>query len=312
LSEPAASRRFPACILATVVVPWTADYRVDDGLFRYEIASLLSAGYTHLYVFGTAGEGYAVNNVQFEQVASTFVDEMRAGGAEPMVGVISLSMGTILERIAFARDSLGVRLFQVSLPSWGALDDAEVRTFFDAVLGGFPDCQFLHYNLVRTKRLVSAREYARIAADHPNLVATKNSTDSMARIRDLIDGAPSVQHFLNEHGFLYGSLVGECGLLISVATLNLRMGENYFLAGQRGDVNTLIRMDKELSQLGQKLREYVAGARAPIDGAYDKVLWWLHDQRFPLRLLPPYVGADADAAARYAAFVRQNYPEWVA
>ena len=112
-------------------------YRLDEALFRHEVATLLSAGYSHLYVFGTAGEGYAVDDAQFEQVARVFVDEMRAGGAEPMVGVISLSLETILERIAFARDNLGVRLFQISLPSWGALEDAEVRTFFDTVLGTY-------------------------------------------------------------------------------------------------------------------------------------------------------------------------------
>jgi dihydrodipicolinate synthase/N-acetylneuraminate lyase len=310
LNQPASSRRFPACILATVVVPWTPEYRLDEGLFRHEIATLLAAGYSHLYVFGTAGEGYAVDNAQFERIASVFVDEMRAGGAEPMVGVISLSLGTILERIAFARDSLGVRLFQISLPSWGALEEAEVRTFFDAVLGRYPDCQFLHYNLLRTKRLVTAPEYAAVAADHANLVATKNSTDSMVRIRELIEGAPTLQHFLNEHGFLYGSLVGECGLLISLATLNLQMGQEYFAAGQRGDVPTLTRMEADLGRLGQMLRECVGGA--PIDGAFDKVLWWLHDRRFPLHLLPPYQGASADAAERFAALVRKNYPVWVA
>jgi dihydrodipicolinate synthase/N-acetylneuraminate lyase len=304
------SQRFPACILATVVVPWTAEYQLDEGLFRHEVATLLAAGYSHLYVFGTAGEGYAVTDAQFQHVAGVFVDEMRLGGAEPMVGVISLSLGTILERIALARDSLGVRLFQISLPSWGALEEAEVRTFFDVVLGTYPDCQFLHYNLLRTKRLVTAPEYAAIAADHPNLVATKNSTDSMGRIRELIEGVPSVQHFLNEHGFLYGSLIGECGLLISLATLNLQRGQDYFTAGQRGDAKTLMHMEAELSRLGQALRECLGGGL--IDGAFDKVLWWLHDQRFPLRLLPPYQGASVDAAARFAAFVGENYPDWMA
>jgi dihydrodipicolinate synthase/N-acetylneuraminate lyase len=293
-------------------VPWTAEYRLDEGLFRYEIATLLAAGYAHLYVFGTAGEGYAVNEAQFEQVASVFVDEMRAGGAEPMVGMISLSLETILQRIAFARHSLGVRVFQISLPSWGALEGSEVRTFFDVVLGRYPDCQFLHYNLLRTRRLVAAQEYAQIAADHPNLVATKNSTDSMLRIRDLIDNAPTLQHFLNEHGFVYGSLVGECGLLISLATLSLVMGQRYFAAGQRRDVRSLLQMEAELSRLGEKFRECVSGGRTPIDAAYDKVLWWLHDQRFPLRLLPPYQGANPVAAATFAAFVRENYPAWVA
>jgi dihydrodipicolinate synthase/N-acetylneuraminate lyase len=312
LTGVAAARRFAACILATVVVPWTDTYQFDEALFRHEVSTLLDAGYSHLYVFGTAGEGYAVNNAQFEQVARVFVEEMRAGGNEPMVGVISLSLTTILERIAFARDNLGVRLFQISLPSWGTLEDAEVRTFFDTVLGTYPDCQFLHYNLLRTKRLVTADEYARIAADHPNLVATKNSTDSMSRIRSLVETAPMLQHFLNEHGYVYGSLVGECGLLISLATLNFSQGQRFFQAGQQRDVETLLRMEAELSRLGAAFQERISAGGAPIDGAFDKVLWWLHDQRFPLRLLPPYEGADPADAAAFATFVRENYAGWMA
>jgi dihydrodipicolinate synthase/N-acetylneuraminate lyase len=299
-------------VLATAVVPWTPDFRLDEELFRHEIASLLTAGYSHLYVFGTAGEGYAVNTPQFEQVAGVFVDEMRAGGAEPMVGVISLSLETMLERIAVARDRLGVRLFQVSLPSWGALETAEVRTFFDTVLGRYPDCQFLHYNLLRAKRLVSPEEYALIASDHPNLVATKNSTDSMLRIRGLLDRAPMLQHFLNEHGYVYGSLIGACGLLISVGTLNLAQGLRYFEAGQRRELDVLLRMEGELGRLGERFIERVSEGRTLIDGAYDKVLWWLHDRRFPLRLLPPYAGATEAGAEAFAAFVAEAYPAWVA
>ena len=74
--------------MATVVVPWTDTYVLDEPLFRHEIASLLAAEYTHLYVFGTAGEGYAVDDAQFERIARVFVEEMRGGGAEPMVGPI--------------------------------------------------------------------------------------------------------------------------------------------------------------------------------------------------------------------------------
>jgi hypothetical protein len=49
-----------------------------------------------------------------------------------------------------------------------------------------------------------------------------------------------------------------------------------------------------------------------IDGAYDKALWRLHDPRFPLRLLPPYTGVDAEAVDRFAAWLRTNYPRWTA
>ncbi len=304
------ARRFPRCILATTVVPWTERFTLDEGLYRSQVARLLAAGYTHLYVFGTAGEGYAVDDVQYEQVARVFVDEMRQGQAEPMVGVIGLSMETIKRRIGFARDELGVRQFQISLPSWGALESDEVRTFFDGVLGAFEDCQFLHYNLLRTKRLVTADEYAAIAADHPNLAATKNSTDSMQRVRDLLDGAPSLQHFLNERGYVYGSLVGECGLLISLASTNHAMGRRLFEAGCARDVETLVRMDAQLHQISRAFHATVAAGATLIDGAFDKVLWWLHDRRFPLRLLPPYHGAAESNASAFREFLEARYPAW--
>jgi dihydrodipicolinate synthase/N-acetylneuraminate lyase len=300
----------PACVLATAVVPWTPEYTLDEALFRHQVSTLLEAGYGHLYIFGTAGEGYAVDDVQFERIARVFVDEMRAGGGEPMLGVISLSLRTMTRRIAWASEALGVRAFQISLPSWGALEDAEVRAFFDAVLGQFEACQFLHYNLLRTKRLVSATEYAAIAADHPNLVATKNSTDSMLRVRELIEGAPMLQHFLNEHGFVFGSLIGECGLLISVAATNLAMGQRYFDAGRGRDVETLLRLEGELCRIGRRFATLVGGGVTRIDGAFDKVLWRLHDPRFPLRLLPPYQAADAASADAFLAFLQAEYPHW--
>lgn len=294
--------------MATAVVPWTEGWELDEDLFRHQVSSLLASGYRDIYLFGTAGEGYAVTDAQFRAIAAVFVDEMRLGGAEPMLGVINLSLPVILARIEIGR-LLGVRRFQISLPSWGALDDVELRSFFDAVLGHFGDAQFLHYNLLRTKRLVSADEYAAIAADHSNLVATKNSTDGMGRIRELLDRAPMLQHFLNEHGFLYGSLLGECGLLISMAAINLSMGRRYFEAGRQRDVEALIRMERELADITRAFAGF-ASAGTRIDGAYDKVLWKLHDSRFPLRLLPPYEGSNADAAERFSAFLREQFPHW--
>jgi dihydrodipicolinate synthase/N-acetylneuraminate lyase len=301
-------KRFPRCILATTVVPWTESYALDEALFRHEIQSLLQAGFGHLYVFGTAGEGYAVDDAQFEHIARVFVDEMRAGNAEPMLGVINLSQQTLARRIAWARDTLGVRQFQVSLPSWGALDEVEVRTFFDGVLAAFADCQFLHYNLLRTKRLVTAEEYAAIANDHPNLVATKNSTDSMQRVRDLLERAPTLQHFLNERGFVYGSLIGECGFLVSLGSTNFNRTHAYFRAGRERDVETLVRMEGEVHAISREFARTVGPGH--MDGAYDKVLWWLHDRRFPLRLLPPYAGASEAAADAFLGFLREQYPEW--
>jgi dihydrodipicolinate synthase/N-acetylneuraminate lyase len=304
-----AMRRYPSCLLATCCVPWDEAGQFMEEVFRCQVHTMLTRGTKHLYVFGTAGEGYAVSDRQFDQVVGVFADAMRSGGAEPMVGVIGLALTTITERIDRAR-AAGVRLFQISLPSWGGLTERELFTFFAQTCGRFPDCQFLHYNLLRTKRLVTPREYARLAKEHPNLVATKNSTDAMDLIEELLLVAPQLQHFLTETGYAYGSLISECGLLASLATLNWTSGRTFFEAGQRRDVATLQAMLRELNALGRELVA-VVGNSAHIDGAFDKLFCRLHDRCFPLRLLPPYEYVSETSFERFAALLREKYPRWV-
>lgn len=299
-------KRFPACILCTCVVPWDDRDRFIEDLFVAQVRRLLQLT-PHLYIFGTAGEGHAVSDAQFLHITRVFHDEMRAAGAEPMAGVIGLSLPTIVHRIEQAL-KIGVRRFQISLPSWGALTDDEASAFFRTVCGQFTDCEFLHYNLMRAKRLISPEQYAELAAEHSNLVATKNSTDSMDRLAGLMRQAPQLQHFLNETGFLYASQLGECGLLASIAT-NSTACRAYFEAGRRQDLPTLLEMHAEISSIVEALVA-AAGPGVHIDSAFDKMLWKLQDERFPLRLLPPYRGATDAGYRQFAEFVRTTCPRW--
>jgi dihydrodipicolinate synthase/N-acetylneuraminate lyase len=300
-------KRFPAGIMCTCVVPWDERGQFVESLFVEQVGRMLKLT-PYLYIFGTAGEGHAVSERQFQQVARVFHEAMRSGGAEAMVGVISLSLPAILERIDFCRN-LGVRRFQISLPSWGELTDAEVRVFFREVCGRFRDCDFLHYNLMRTKRLVTPEQYADLAAEHPNLVATKNSTDSLLRLEGLIRLSPDLQHYVNETGYVYASQVGECGLLASIAT-NHTACRAFFEAGRRRDWPTLLELHAEISQLIDALVR-AAGPDCHIDPAFDKMLWKLQDERFPLRLLPPYQGASDEGFRRFVEAVRIQTPRWM-
>jgi len=119
-----------------------------------------------------------------------------------------------------------------------------------------------------------------------------------------------LRHFLNERGFVYGSLIGEPGLLMSIASLNLDRAQQFFDAGCKRDVETLVRMDGDLHRISAEFAAVVGGGAARIDGAYDKLLWRTHDARFPLRLLPPYTGASEASAEQFAEFLRHNYPDW--
>lgn len=298
--------RFPPDIMSTCCVPWDAHWQLDESSFRRGVRHALR-GTRHLYVFGTAGEGYAVTDRQFDEVVAAFVDEMRQADAEPMVGVIHLSAGTILERIERCR-SLGVRLFQVSLPSWGALNDRELDAFFDFVCGRFDDCRFMHYNLPRAKRLVKGAEYARLAERHPNLVATKNTGDSLAHIRSLLCDAPQLCHFLSEAGYVYGSLFGDCGLLASFV-MNWPKLRALVEAGRRRDTDAMTAIQRETTIVLNTLLEVVGDGR--IDGAYDKLFAKMYDPEFPLRMLPPYVGSTDAEFATFVQRLGERLPEWI-
>ena len=303
-------KRYPSVILATCCIPWKANGQLEEKIFRRTVRKLVTELTPHVYLFGTAGEGYAVTDKQFDRIIRVFCREMEEVKGRPMIGVISLSLRTIQERIRRARD-LGFRTFQISLPAWGAVNDAELMKFFEGICRSFPDCSFLHYNLMRTKRLVMPDEYAKLARAFPNLVATKNSTDSRERVTELMAKSPQLQHFFTEPGYGYGALLGHCGFLISVASMNFRLGRAYFKAGQKRDKGKLATMQRELMALTKDLIATM-GTSAHMDGAYDKLFCRIHDAEFPLRLLPPYATfADAEYQG-FLEMMRRKYPQWLA
>jgi dihydrodipicolinate synthase/N-acetylneuraminate lyase len=302
------AKRYPSCILAACCVPWNEDGTLAEQIFRRSIRNLIENLTFNIYLFGTAGEGYAVTEKQFDEIVRIFYEETSGQNVSGMVGVISLSLPTIIERIERARQ-MGIRDFQISLPSWGALSDTELKTFFAETCGRFPDCSFLHYNLMRTKRLVTPEEYGALANKHPNLVATKNSTDLTEQISGLMKHAPQLQHFFTETGFAYGSQLGECGFLVSVASVNFDEAKRYFEAGRKRDLKTLHRQQRELAEM---IEEIVALGRseAHMDGAFDKVFCKLHDPDFPLRLLPPYSGLSEATFGKILGVIKKKYPQW--
>jgi len=286
--------RYPQSKLAACVLPWTDKFRLDVPVFEQHLQETIDGGCQNIYLMGTAGEGYALTDTQFQEVVETFAGLVVKPGLKPQIGVISLSMGQVIERIGFCREQ-GIRMFQISLPSWGILEEAERMIFFKTVCGSFPDCQFLHYNLPRTKYIVTGSDYRRIADEVPNLVATKNSTSDYARVADLMKHAGDLQHFFLEGGFAFGCLLGECSLLSSYGGLFPKLTWEFFEAGKKGDLKTLFRIHKFLNAAEPVLFGHIT--RNLIDGAFDKTFVWLKNPKFSNRLLPPYLGLTKEESA---------------
>jgi dihydrodipicolinate synthase/N-acetylneuraminate lyase len=301
--------RYRAGILASCCVPWNERFEFAEAIFRRAVKHQITQGIRDLYIFGTAGEGYAVTETQFDAITRVFLDETKIDGVQSMVGLISQSLPVIIERIERARD-LGARRFQLSLPSWGVLNDMELKTFFRETCGRFPECDFLHYNLMRAGRIITGAEYAVLAAEHENLVATKNSTADEARLTSLMSAAPQLRHFITEGGFPIAAMMGECGFLVSFASTNFAQARAFFAAGQAQDAAKLTAISQVFPSLIAALKEAV-GDSAHIDGAFDKLFCRIHDPAFPLRLLPPYAGVSEERFDRYLELMRMNHPDWL-
>lgn len=303
------AKRYRSGILATCCVPWTEDFSFAEDLFRRQVRHVISQGIRDLYIFGTAGEGYAVSETQFDEITHAFIGETQGDNVRGMVGVISLSLPTIIGRIERAH-AMGARRFQLSLPSWGSLNDAEVATFFRETCARFPDVEFLHYNLMRAGRILTGAEYGRLAAEHRNLVATKNSTADIARLQSLMSEAPQLQHFITEGGFPIAALMGECGLLISFTSTNFARAVEFYRAGHDQDADQLASLSADFPGLIEAIKD-ASGDAAHMDGAFDKLFCRIHTPSFPLRLLPPYAFVSEESFERYAKHLRSHYPQWL-
>jgi dihydrodipicolinate synthase/N-acetylneuraminate lyase len=302
--------RYPQAILVSCPIPWDDRDEIIEELFREEVRRVLAAGFRHVYVFGTGGEGYAVDTRRFRQVVDLFHEETRDEGVSSMVGVIGLSTPVVLERLEYAW-SVGFRGFQISLPSWGPVLDDEVLRFFSDVCGRFPDARFLHYNLPRTKRVLNGSDYARIIPRVPNLVATKTTGGGMPAAEDLMRHAAELQHFMGEGNFPHGAMFGECSLLASYGELSPARTWALFEAGRDQNVAELFRLQHAFQELGTDLWAQVA-AGPHMDGAYDKMLVKLGMlPEFPLRLLSPYRSFTDDDYLACRRLLEERYPDWL-
>ena len=108
--------RYPQAIMVSCQIPWDEEWNLLEDVFRREIRHILQE-FNHLYIFGTAGEGHAVDSARYQQIVRVFYEETSGDGIYPMVGVIGLSTANFLERLAFAYQ-VGFRVFQISLPPW--------------------------------------------------------------------------------------------------------------------------------------------------------------------------------------------------
>lgn len=301
--------RHPSTVMVSVVCPWDDAEQLAEEVFRREIRHALDAEFRRIYVFGTAGEGHAVDGARFRRVIEVFGDELGGTDATPMVGVIGMSTANVLERISIAHD-MGFRSFQISLPAWFEVTDAEVVTYFETVCGAFPDSEFMHYNTARARRLVDGPLYREVVAAVPNLVATKTMTSDLGVVAGVVRDAPELMHFLTEQSIATGALHGEVALLGTFGALAPKRSWALLEAANAGRHREAAEIGAWFARLTEVvLVPFMADRR--VDGAYDKLIERLSPglEDFPLRMLSPYRTISDEEAAEAARLLAEHFPD---
>ncbi|MBM3934848.1 MAG: hypothetical protein FJ319_11210 [SAR202 cluster bacterium] len=301
-------KRYHQAVLVSCEIPWNEKYELMEGAFREQVRDTIKK-FNDLYIFGTAGEGYAVTIPQFTQIVKIFREETGKPGVNPMVGCIGMSTAQVIERVGIGYDA-GFRMFQVALPPWGMVSDNEYMTFFKDVCGAFPNANFLHYNLVRPKRLLYAKDYLRLQDAVPNLVATKNTLLDIYQTVELAANT-ELQHFYSETQFPVACTFGEASLLSSFGAYFTKKTKEFFSYGVRRDFDKLIPMQAKYLRIAIEMFEPAAQMGNLIDGAYDKIVARAAGAEMSMRLLSPYEAVTEEVYQACVNVVKTKYPDWI-
>jgi dihydrodipicolinate synthase/N-acetylneuraminate lyase len=301
--------RYPSTVMVSALCPWDEAERLDEGMFRHEIRCIADAGFRHVYVFGTAGEGYAVDSARFRQVIEAFGDETAKYGITPMIGVIGLSTANVLERVSVAH-GLGFREFQFSLPSWSVLADAEVIRYVTEVCASHSDSLFMLYNTTKVGRVVTGPLLRQLVPAVPNLVATKTMSGDLNVIASVVREAPELMHFLHEQSVAYGSLFAEVGLLGTYGALAPKKSFALLEAANGGDARRSAEIGAWFARLADEVFQPLMADRR-VDGAYDKTIAKLSAGLgdFPLRMLSPYRAISDEEFAAAQRLMQERFAD---
>ena len=272
--------------LVSVPIPLNEDQSFDKELFTEILGKLKNQYCDGLYLFGTSGEGYAITDEEFLEIVSHFKEQTWDFQGFLQVGCFGLSSAQVKLRCGVCME-IGIEQAQVTLPFWKELNDEELDLFFQDICHSFPDMKFLLYNNPRNKRKLKGWELENIHKKYPNLVAAKTGSGNWMEIFELLTNSPSINHFLTEGAFPFGSMIREVGLIPSynyIFTDRCRMFFEAVISSERERAEIL---HTEIMKFHLKTALPLLN-KGYIDGAIDKAYARLGGLNIPLTVRSPY------------------------
>lgn len=294
-------------VWSALILPWTANDRLDERRFRREVRSYGGTGVSGVYTGGTTGEFYAQDDATFERVTALACEEAHAVGLPVQIGASALSTRTVIGRMKVAK-RYQPDAFQIALPFWLELKDEEVRRFVHEIAAAAGSTPIVLYVTGRSKRKIEPKLMGKLAREVPAFIGTKDTGLDVPGLKAILKAAPDLAIFGGED--FYTKLpAGGGGGYCSVTGFNApKIVELYNLcaAGRL----------EEAKPLADAVHKFLYGALVPMvkkpglwDSAIDRIQRVAGGGDVGLRCQSPYrSGTEADVK-RVIAWCRKHTPE---
>ncbi len=173
-----------------LVTPFRKDGSVDEDCFQKLAERQIKGGVKLLVPCGTTGESATMTEAERLNVIRLAVEVAHRQEAKVIAGTGSNSTAATIEFTRRARE-LGADAALIVAPYYNKPTQTGLYAHFSEVAKSVTDFPIMLYNVPgRTASNISAETTLRLAADHPNIVATKEASGDLSQVMAILAGRP--------------------------------------------------------------------------------------------------------------------------
>lgn len=222
------------------IVPFSDNGTVNEGELRKIVSWLIDKGIHGLYPNGSTGEFARLSFEERLRVVEIIADENR--GRVPILAGAAENSIELVIKAATHYAKLGIRAISVTGPYFFKVSPDGVEAYFREVAKRSP-IDIVLYNIPQFANEIPVEVIARLAADCPNIVGTKDSSRDMPRFLHTINTLRRVREdfslLIGCEEILYPALMmgGDGGTIASSGVVPEPIVKIYndFLAGRHDE-----------------------------------------------------------------------------
>lgn len=287
--------------------PWQADGRVDTGIVRELVQRYADAGLHGAYTTGTDGEVHVMEVDELAQLVPPFAEAARTAGLPVQVGCGWSHTNGVIERGRIARAN-GVEIIQVTLPSWIPLDDDEIVRFYGGIGDALPELLLIHYNIMRSGRMMKGLDFQRAQTVAPNLAGSKHTGGNISLVAEIIDATPGMAHFMVDADIVAGALFGSPGYYSFIANTSPPFALSMMEACERGDWATAAAHAKYCQRFFRRWLPMCPDINSSSALAKIALAAGIFPE-FPLAIKEPYTSGSERHVYELCAMIEREFPE---